>query len=57
MALRIGAHARQALLTIRVGVGRARVFRVAERPHDINVVRAKALRLVVGLLRARGRRG
>ena len=57
MALRIGAHARQTLLTIRVGVGRARVFRVAELPHDIKVVSAEALRLVVGSLRARGRRG
>mmetsp|Transcript_7742 Transcript_7742/g.34139 ORF Transcript_7742/g.34139 Transcript_7742/m.34139 type:complete len:839 (+) Transcript_7742:127-2643(+) len=50
VALRIGAHTRETLLTIRIRVGRARVFCVAELTHDVKIVRAEALRLVVALL-------
>ena len=50
VALRIGAHTRKTLLTIRIRAGRARVFCVAELTHDVKIVRAEALRLVVALL-------
>mmetsp|Transcript_4256 Transcript_4256/g.19155 ORF Transcript_4256/g.19155 Transcript_4256/m.19155 type:complete len:863 (+) Transcript_4256:110-2698(+) len=50
VALRIGAHTRETLLTIRIRAGRARVFCVAELTHDVKIVRAEALRLVVALL-------